>query len=72
MQKDIIFDGTMTWAPFVEQTVAMVRDHHNNYRMGPGYHKDEDGNVIERYTARIGAFMQQAAQSCKPPSLASP
>lgn len=24
-QRDIVFDGTMMWAPFVEQTIAMVR-----------------------------------------------
>ena len=47
-QKDIIFDGTMTWAPFVEQTIAMVRDFEHQYRTGPGYHKDDDGNVVER------------------------
>lgn len=50
-QMDIIFDGTMTWAPFVEQTVAMVRDHHHNYHMGPGYQTDEAGNVTERWVA---------------------
>lgn len=38
----------MTWAPFVEQTIAMVRDHHNSYRRGPGYYHDEDGKLIER------------------------
>jgi hypothetical protein len=48
MQKDIVFDGTMTWAPFVEQTIAMVRDHHSSYRRGPGYCTDANGRVIER------------------------
>jgi hypothetical protein len=24
-QRDVVFDGTMMWRPFVEQTVAMVR-----------------------------------------------
>ena len=47
-QKDIVFDGTMTWAPFVEQTIAMVRDHENCYKRGPGYVADEHGNVVER------------------------
>ena len=47
-QKDIVFDGTMTWAPFVEQTIAMVRDHVNCYKRGPGYVSDEHGNVVER------------------------
>lgn len=48
-QKDVIFDGTMMWAPFVEQTIAMVRDHQRNYRRGPGYKKDDNGNVTEQY-----------------------
>lgn len=61
MQKDIIFDGTMTWAPFVEQTVAMVRDHKHNYRMGPGYHKDEDGNVVERCAYCSSAAVSKTA-----------
>lgn len=43
-----MFDGTMTWAPFVEQTIAMVRDHQHTYKRGPGYFTDEDGNTIER------------------------
>ena len=47
-QKDIVFDGTMTWSPFVEQTIAMVRDHENSYRRGPGYVVDEHDNVVER------------------------
>ena len=46
-QKDIVFDGTMTWAPFVKQTLAMVRDHRHNYRRGPGYTVDESGHAIE-------------------------
>jgi len=47
-QKDVIFDGTMMWAPFVEQTIAMVRDHKRNYRRGPGYQTDENGHVTEQ------------------------
>ena len=47
-QKDVIFDGTMMWAPFVEQTIAMVRDHKHNYRRGPGYQQDDQDNVTER------------------------
>ena len=48
-QRDIVFDGTMTWLPFVEQTVAMARDHEHNYRRGPGYYHDENGIVHEKY-----------------------
>jgi len=36
-QRDVIFDGTMAWAPFVVATVAMARDHSRLYRRGPGY-----------------------------------
>ncbi len=46
-KQDVIFDGTMMWAPFVEQTIAMVRDHRHKYRRGPGYHKS-DGCNLER------------------------
>ena len=45
--QDVIFDGTMMWAPFVEQTIAMVRDHGRVYRRGPGYAKVA-GKDIER------------------------
>ncbi|CAK9197391.1 unnamed protein product, partial [Sphagnum troendelagicum] len=48
--RDIIFDGTMSWEPYVLQTIAMVRDVHRRcYRMGPGYHEGKDGTVVERY-----------------------
>ncbi|CAK9236682.1 unnamed protein product [Sphagnum troendelagicum] len=44
--RDVIFDGTMQWEPFVLQTVAMARDvHRRRYRMGPGYCEGE----FERY-----------------------
>lgn len=51
-QRDIVFDGTMMWRPFVEQTIAMVRDHQHRYRRGPGYHRDPQGNVVERCVGR--------------------
>ena len=51
-QRDIVFDGTMTWAPFVEQTIAMVRDHANCYRRGPGYYTDDQGRIVERCGAK--------------------
>ena len=38
----------MMWAPFVEQTIAMVRDHKRVYRRGPGYTKSPDGHHTER------------------------
>ena len=43
-------DGTMTWTPYVQQTIAMIRDaHKNDYRLGPGYIVQEDGPTIEKY-----------------------
>lgn len=27
--RDVIFDGTMSWEPFVIETIEMVRDIHN-------------------------------------------
>ena len=39
----------MMWAPFVEQTIAMVRDYKRNYRRGPGYKQHPDGSVTEQY-----------------------
>jgi hypothetical protein len=38
-----VFDGTMAWAPFVEATVAMVRDHGRLYARGPGYRPPPPG-----------------------------
>lgn len=51
--RSVIFDGTMMWAPFVEQTAAMVREAHTHYfSMGPGF--DEKLN-IEQYWERGNA-----------------
>ncbi|XP_048141521.1 calmodulin calcium-dependent NAD kinase-like isoform X2 [Rhodamnia argentea] len=48
--RDVIMDGTLSWEPFVEQTVAMVRNvHKSRYRMGVGYKVASDGTVIEHY-----------------------
>eukprot|EP00897_Mesotaenium_endlicherianum_P009991 jgi/Mesen1/901/ME001156S00135 len=48
--RDVIFDGTMSWEPFVTQTLAMVRDvHRRRYRLGPGYRRLPDGSYVERY-----------------------
>ncbi|EPS57198.1 hypothetical protein M569_17622, partial [Genlisea aurea] len=42
--------GTLSWEPFVEQTIAMARNvHKHRYRMGEGYHVAEDGTVTENY-----------------------
>lgn len=47
LQRDIVFDGTMTWRPFVEQTIQMVRTSQRyEYRCGPGYQPQKN---IEQY-----------------------
>jgi hypothetical protein len=48
--RSVVFDGTMTCAPFVEQTVAMIRDAHEYlYAMGPGY---DEASGVEQYWIR--------------------
>ncbi|KHN10714.1 hypothetical protein glysoja_019145 [Glycine soja] len=52
--RDVIMDGTLSWVPFVVQTITMARDvHRRRYRMGEGYREKEDGTVIENYWERI-------------------
>lgn len=47
-------DGTLSWEPFVEQTIAMARNvHKHRYRMGEGYKVAEDGTVTENYWEQI-------------------
>jgi len=47
-------DGTLSWVPFVVQTITMARNvHRRRYRMGEGYREKEDGTVIENYWERI-------------------
>lgn len=47
-------DGTLSWEPFVEQTIAMARNvHKHHYRMGVGYKVDKDGNITENYWEQI-------------------
>ncbi|MFS7924795.1 putative Zeta toxin domain, P-loop containing nucleoside triphosphate hydrolase [Helianthus anomalus] len=51
---DVIMDGTLSWEPFVEQTIAMVRAvHKHRYRMGVGYKVLEDGTIVEKYWERV-------------------
>ncbi|XP_077248083.1 calmodulin calcium-dependent NAD kinase-like isoform X2 [Tasmannia lanceolata] len=52
--RDVIMDGTLSWEPFVEQTIAMARNvHHHRYRMGVGYKVSNDGSVTENYWEQI-------------------
>lgn len=52
--RDVILDGTLSWEPFVQQTIAMVRSvHRHRYRMGPGYRVGDDGSVTEIYWEQV-------------------
>lgn len=52
--RDVIMDGTLSWEPFFEQTIAMARNvHKHRYRMGVGYKVEEDGSITENYWARV-------------------
>jgi hypothetical protein len=48
--RDVIMDGTMSWEPFVQQTIDMARAvHRQRYRMGRGYKVTGDGTITEEY-----------------------
>ncbi|EAY76007.1 hypothetical protein OsI_03932 [Oryza sativa Indica Group] len=48
--RDVIMDGTLSWEPFVLQTIDMARSvHRQRYRMGVGYKVAADGNATEQY-----------------------
>ncbi|GMN53503.1 hypothetical protein TIFTF001_022625 [Ficus carica] len=52
--RDVIMDGTLSWVPFVEQTIAMARNVHKcRYRMGVGYKVAEDGTITENYWEQV-------------------
>lgn len=47
-------DGTLSWEPFVVQTITMARNiHRRRYRMGPGYQAAVDGTVSENYWEQV-------------------
>ncbi|XP_059650777.1 calmodulin calcium-dependent NAD kinase-like [Cornus florida] len=48
--RDVIMDGTLSWVPYVEQTIAMARNVHKyRYSMGVGYKVSSDGTITENY-----------------------
>lgn len=52
--RDVIMDGTLSWEPFVEQTITMARNvHKHRYRMGDGYKVAEDGTITENYWVQV-------------------
>ncbi|KAL2236445.1 UNVERIFIED_CONTAM: Calmodulin calcium-dependent NAD kinase [Sesamum indicum] len=65
--RDVIMDGTLSWVPFVVQTITMARNvHRRRYRMGVGYKVDEDGVVTENYWEQIDEEHQDGAMKRRP------
>ncbi|XP_061371210.1 calmodulin calcium-dependent NAD kinase-like [Gastrolobium bilobum] len=61
--RDVIMDGTLSWEPFVEQTIAMARNVHKcMYRMGVGYKVAEDGTVTENYWEQVNEAEEEEHQ----------
>ncbi|KAL6893523.1 hypothetical protein ACP4OV_007621 [Aristida adscensionis] len=62
--RDVILDGTLSWEPFVQQTIAMARAvHRRRYRMGPGHKVAADGTITETYWEPV----PPAADAAAPP-----
>jgi len=52
--RDVIMDGTLSWEPYVEQTIDMARAvHRHKYRMGVGYKVNDDGSITENYWEQV-------------------
>ncbi|MBA0736393.1 hypothetical protein Gogos_009952 [Gossypium gossypioides] len=65
--RDVIMDGTLSWIPFVVQTITMARCvHRRRYRMGVGYKRKPDGTVIENYWEQIEEDQLQGGKRRKP------
>lgn len=63
LRRDIIFDGTLSWLPFVEQTLAMISDVDHVYEKGPGYLVRDDGAVEEEYWTRLDGKCEPRCRS---------
>lgn len=64
--RDVIMDGTLSWVPFVVQTVTMARNvHRRRYRMGAGYKVSSNGAVTENYWEQIEEEEQPLPEGCK-------
>ncbi|XWS36383.1 hypothetical protein CRYUN_Cryun20dG0080600 [Craigia yunnanensis] len=51
---DVIMDGTLSWIPFVVQSITMARCvHRRRYCMGAGYRQRPDGTVTENFWEQI-------------------
>ncbi|GFZ04808.1 P-loop containing nucleoside triphosphate hydrolases superfamily protein [Actinidia rufa] len=65
--RDVIMDGTLSWVPFVVQTITMARNvHRRRYRMGAGYKVGEDGIVTENYWEQIEEEREDAIKRRRP------
>lgn len=51
-RRDVVFDGTLSWGEYAKQTIEMLRDTDHYYKRGPGYRRDNNGNVSEVYWLR--------------------
>ncbi|CAK7346464.1 unnamed protein product [Dovyalis caffra] len=68
--RDVIMDGTLSWVPFVVQTITMARNvHRRRYRMGTGYKVGTDGSITEVYWEKIDEeepSLQEGSKKRKP------
>lgn len=49
-RRDVIVDGTMSWRPYIEQTVRMVRESHvTRFKRGRGEYDPATGALLEEY-----------------------
>eukprot|EP00475_Leptophrys_vorax_P023210 TRINITY_DN3169_c0_g1_i1.p1 TRINITY_DN3169_c0_g1~~TRINITY_DN3169_c0_g1_i1.p1 ORF type:complete len:382 (+),score=64.17 TRINITY_DN3169_c0_g1_i1:732-1877(+) len=55
-RRDIVFDGTMSWLPFAEQTIKMVRDNKHLYKRGPGYQGPDREERYWEVVESVGSF----------------
>ncbi|XP_068650162.1 calmodulin calcium-dependent NAD kinase-like [Aristolochia californica] len=64
--RDVILDSTLSWEPFVEQTITMARNvHRHRYRMGLGYKVCDDGTIIEDYWEKVEERPEEAEERGK-------
>lgn len=65
--RDVIMDGTLSWEPFVEQTIAMARNvHKHRYRMGVGYKVAQDGTITENYWEQANDEQEEEEEEAQP------
>ncbi|XP_015084163.2 uncharacterized protein LOC107027530 [Solanum pennellii] len=64
--RDVIMDGTLSWIPFVVQTITMARNvHRRRYRMGVGYKVEDDGSVTENYWEQLNEEQESTDENRK-------